>query len=207
VAVRSAIHFARSSRLVSSYLLSKTTFGVGTGVVLMLAIFGREVFHGGDAGIGLLFAARGLGALIGPFLARSIITMDDRGLLRGIAGSFVVVVACYALFPVAPTIWLAALLTFGAHLGGGSQWTLSTYGLQRSTPDHIRGRIFSFDYGLVTMTIALSTLLAGFVAEVLPPRFAVWTMVSLIAIAGSAWVLFSRAAVRTEVARGVPAED
>jgi MFS family permease len=207
VAVRSAIQFARHSRLVSAYLLSKTTFGVGTGVVLMLAVFGREVFRGGDAGIGLLFAARGLGALIGPFLARSIITMDDRGLLRGIAWSFAVVVVCYAIFPVAPTIWLAALLVFGAHLGGGSQWTLSTYGLQRSTPDAIRGRIFSFDYGLVTMTIALSTLLAGFVAEVLPPPFAVWTMVSLIAIAGSGWVLFSRGAVGTEVARGMPAED
>jgi MFS family permease len=207
VAVRSAIQFARHSHLVSAYLLSKTTFGVGTGVVLMLAVFGREVFRGGDAGIGLLFAARGLGALIGPFLARSIITMDDRGLLRGIAGSFAVVVVCYAIFPVAPTIWLAALLVFGAHLGGGSQWTLSTYGLQRSTPDAIRGRIFSFDYGLVTMTIALSTLLAGFVAEVLLPQYAVWTMVGLIAIAGSGWGLFSRGAVGTEVARGMPAED
>jgi MFS family permease len=195
VAIGSAFGFARRSRLVSAYVLSKTTFGVGTGVVLMLAIFGRDVFGAGDAGIGLLFAGRGLGALVGPFLARSVITMDDRGLLRGISISFAFVVICYALFPVAPTIWLAALLAFGAHLGGGSQWTLSTYGLQRSTPDHMRGRIFSFDYGLVTLTIALSTLLAGFVAEVLPPRFAVWTMVSLIAVAGTGWVLFARNAL------------
>jgi MFS family permease len=203
-AIGGAIAFARRSRLVSAYLLSKTTFGVGTGVILMLAVFGRDVFRAGDAGIGLLFAARGLGALIGPFLARSVITMDDRGLLRGISFSFAVVVVCYALFPVAPTIWLAALLTFGAHLGGGSQWTLSTFGLQRSTPDRIRGRIFSFDYGLVTLTIALSTLLAGFVAEILPPHYAVWTMVSLIAVAGSAWVVFARAAAQREAAEPVP---
>jgi predicted MFS family arabinose efflux permease len=207
VALRSAVQFARGSRLVSSYLLSKTTFGVGTGVVLMLAVFGREVFRGGDAGIGLLFAARGLGAVIGPFVARSVITMDDRGLLRGIAGSFAVVVICYALFPLAPTVWLAALLVFGAHLGGGSQWMLSTLGLQRSTPDGIRGRIFSLDYGLVTLTIALSTLLAGFVAEVLPPQYAVWTMVSLISMAGMAWVVFSRGAVAAALARRVLAED
>jgi hypothetical protein len=49
----------------------------------------------------------------------------------------------------------------------------------------------------VTLTIALSTLLAGFVAEILPPRFAVWTMVSLIAVAGTAWVLFARSAARS----------
>ena len=205
-AIRSALTFARRSRLVASYLLSKTTFGLGTGVVLMLAVFGRDVFNGGDAGIGLLFAARGLGALIGPFGARALVGMDDRGLLRGIGASFAVVVVCYGLFPLSPTIWIAALLTFGAHLGGGSQWTLSTYGLQRATPDAVRGRIFSFDYGLVTLTIALSTLLAGFVAELLEPQLAVWTMVSLIAVGGTAWVLFSRAAVETAPLRGAGAE-
>jgi len=193
--VGTAIAFARRSRVVASLLLSKTTFGVGTGVVLMLAVFGRNVFGAGDAGIGLLFAARGLGALLGPFLARSVVGLEDRGLLLGIRASLVVVAVCYALFPIAPTIWLAALLVFGAHLGGGSQWMLSTYGLQRSTPDAIRGRVFSFDYGLVTLTIALSTLLAGFLADALAPRLAVWTMVLLIVLAGSGWVWFSRPAL------------
>jgi MFS family permease len=193
--VATAIGFARKSRLVASLLLSKTTFGVGTGVVLMLAVFGRNVFGAGDAGIGLLFAARGLGALLGPFVSRSLVGLEDRGLLLGIRASLVVVVVCYALFPIAPGIWIAALLVFAAHLGGGSQWMLSTFGLQRSTPDHIRGRVFSLDYGLVTLTIALSTLLAGFLADALAPRLAVWTMVALIVLSGSLWVWFSRPAL------------
>lgn len=189
--VVTAIRFARRSRLVASLLLSKTTFGVGTGVVLMLAVFGRNVFAAGDAGIGLLFAARGLGALIGPFVARSVVGTEDRGLLLGISGSLLIVIVCYSLFPVAPSLPLAALLVFGAHLGGGAQWMLSTYGLQRSTPDEIRGRLFSFDYGLVTLAIALSTILAGVLADALPPRFAVWSMVALVAVAGTAWLWFS----------------
>ena len=189
-----AVGFARRSRLVAAFLLSKTTFGVGTGVVLMLAVFGRDVFRAGDAGIGILFAARGLGALVGPFLARSLVGHEDRGLLIGIAGSLVVVTVCYALFPLAPTIWLAAVLVCTAHLGGGAQWMLSTYGLQRAAPDAIRGRIFSFDYGLVTLTIAGSTVLAGALAEVFPPQFAVWTMVGLLSISGAVWILFSRPA-------------
>jgi MFS family permease len=192
--VGTAITFARQSRVVASLLLSKTTFGVGTGVVLLLAVFGRNVFGAGDAGIGLLFAARGLGALLGPFVARSVVGLEDRGLLLGIRASLVVVAVCYALFPIAPGIWFAALLVFAAHLGGGSQWMLSTYGLQRSTPDEIRGRVFSFDYGLVTLTIALSTLLAGFLADALAPRLAVWTMVGLVILAGSGWIWFSRPA-------------
>jgi MFS family permease len=192
-----AIAFARRSRLVASLLLSKTTFGVGTGVILMLAVFGHDVFDAGDAGIGVLFAARGLGALVGPFLARALVGTEDRGLLVGIGSSLLVVTVSYALFPLAPAIWLAAVFVFVAHLGGGAQWMLSTYGLQRTTPDEIRGRVFSLDYGLVTLTIAFSTLLAGFLADTLEPRLAVWAMVALIGVAGAGWLWFSRPARAT----------
>lgn len=194
--VVAVVAFARHDRLVSSLLLSKTMFGVGTGVVLMLAVFGDEVFNAGDVGIGVLFAARGLGALVGPFAARALVGTDDRGLLIGIAGSLVTVVIAYALFPLSPTIWIAALLVFVGHLGGGAQWMLSTYGLQRATPDSIRGRVFSFDYGLVTLVISASTILAGILSESLTPSAAVWSMVGLIAVAGLAWVWFSAPARR-----------
>jgi MFS family permease len=190
-AVVTAVRFARGRRTVAAFLLSKTSFGVGTGVVVLLAVFGRNVFDAGDAGIGVLFAARGLGALVGPFVARSVMGTDDHGLIRGIAVSFLVAAGCYALFPLAPILWIAALLVFGAHCGGGAQWTMSTLGLQRATPDAIRGRVFSLDYGLVTLTIALSTLLAGFLADVVPPQAAVWVMSGLIFGAGVAWIAFS----------------
>jgi len=56
--------------------------------------------------------------------------------------------------------------------------------------------VFSFDYGLVTLTIALSTLLAGILSEILTPQAAVWTMVALLAVAGLAWIWFSTPARR-----------
>ncbi len=140
--LRVVLDFARHSRLVSSLLLSKTMFGVGTGVVLMLAVFAHDVFRAGDVGIGLLFAARGLGALIGPFLARALVGTTNRGLLLGIGGSIGTVALAYALFPLAPTIWIAALLVFVAHLGGGAQWMLSTFGSPaRDARPHPRSRL------------------------------------------------------------------
>jgi predicted MFS family arabinose efflux permease len=189
--IATAIGFARASRIVGAFVLSKTSFGVGTGVVALLAVFGAEVFDAGDAGIGVLFAARGTGALVGPFVARSVMGTDDRGLIRGIAASFVAAAGCYALFPLAPQLWVAALFVFGAHCGGGAQWALSTLGIQRSTPDAIRGRVFSLDYGLVTLTIAVSTLLAGTLADLVPARLAVWAMAALIMAAGISWIVFA----------------
>jgi MFS family permease len=189
--IMTAVRFARARRLVAAFVLSKTTFGVGTGVVALLAVFGSDVFDGGDAGIGILFAARGLGALIGPFLARGLFGIDDRGLLIGIFGSLVVVCLSYAFFPLAPVIPVAALLVLLAHMGGGAQWMLSTLGLQRATPDALRGRLFSFDYGLVTLIITISTLLAGAIADSINPSAAVWTMVLLIAVAGAGWLVLA----------------
>jgi MFS family permease len=190
------LRFARGNRTLAALLLSKTTFGVGTGVIVMLAIFGRDVFDAGDAGIGVLFAARGLGALIGPFLARSIVGLTDRGLMLGIAGSFGTFAVGYALLPLSPVLWVASLCVFLAHLGGGAQWMLSSYGLQRASPDSIRGRVFSFDYGLVTVTIALSTLVAGILAEQLAPAATTWSMVGLAAIAAAGWLVLARPLIR-----------
>jgi predicted MFS family arabinose efflux permease len=190
--IRVVLRFARGNRTLAALLLSKTTFGVGTGVIVLLAVFGRDVFRSGDAGIGILFAARGLGALIGPFLVRSIVGLSERGLIAGIAGSFGIFALGYGLLPLAPILPLAALAVFAAHLGGGAQWTLSSYGLQRAAPDAIRGRVFSFDYGLVTVTITLSTLVAGLLAERLTPAATIWTIVGLAAIAAIGWITFAR---------------
>ena len=190
--VVAVLRFARGNRTLAALLLAKTTFGVGSGVIVLLAVFGRTVFAAGDAGIGILFAARGLGALLGPFLVRGIVGTSERGLILGIAASFVIFALCYSLLPLAPILALAALAVFGAHLGGGAQWTLSSYGLQRAVPDAIRGRVFSFDYGLVTLTITASTLIAGALAERFAPAIATWSMVGLAAIAASGWIAFSR---------------
>lgn len=209
-AIRVVLRFAGRSRLVSALLVSKTMFGVGTGVILMLAVFGRDVFGAGDVGIGILYAARGLGALLGPFIARATVGVTDRGIVRGILGSVITVAVAYGLFPLSPSIWVAAFLVFLAHLGGGAQWMLSTYGLQRAAPDVIRGRVFSFDYGLVTLTISASTVVAGILAEQLAPDLAVWTMVGLIIVAGIGWAWYTaplRSGSEPEAALQQPAPE
>jgi MFS family permease len=190
--IATVLRFARGNRTLAALLLSKTTFGVGSGVIVLLAVFGRTVFGAGDVGIGVLFAARGLGALLGPFLVRGIVGTSERGLILGIAASFAIFAVCYSLLPLAPILPLAAVAVFGGHLGGGAQWTLSSYGLQRAAPDAIRGRVFSFDYGLVTLTLTLSILVAGALAERFSPTIATWSMVGLAAIAASGWIFFAR---------------
>jgi hypothetical protein len=51
-------------------------------------------------------------------------------------------------------------LSLVAQLGCGAQWQTSTFGLQRETPDWIRGPVFAAAWGFATLTTAISSLLA-----------------------------------------------
>ena len=169
---------ARRDQAVASLLLTKPTFGVATGIVHMLAITSDDIWGAGQLGVGILFAARGLGALVGPFLARTFAADDMSRLLRGISLSFVVYLVGYALLPLSPVIWAAAVFVFIGHLGGGAQWTLSSFGLQRTTPDRVRGRVFAVDFGLALAVSSISTLVAGSLAAIIGPLPTLYVMLA-----------------------------
>ena len=183
---------ARGSRTIAALLVTKTTFGAGMGVLALLAVFGRQVFQAGDVGIGVLFAARGLGALVGPFVARAAAGDDDRGLIRGVSWAVVAFIVGYALLPLSPGLALASACVFVAHMGGGAQWFLSSFGLQRAVPDALRGRVLGFDYASVTMATTISTIVAGLLAATLGPNTALYVMIGIVGVTGGLWLLWTR---------------
>lgn len=183
---------ARSDRAISSLLLTKVTFGVAVGIIGMLAITSDQIWGAGELGVGLLFAARGLGALVGPFAARRFATADRARVLHGISIALLVFFGGYALLPLSPGIVVAAFFVFVGHLGGGAQWTLSTFGLQRAAPDRIRGRVLSVDFGMALAASSLSTLLAGWLAGVIGPLPTLYVMLSLLGLSGGIWYLWTR---------------
>jgi MFS family permease len=183
---------ARHDRTVSSLLLTKPTFGVATGIVSMLAITSDELWGAGEIGVGILFAGRGIGALVGPFIARRYATDDRALLIRGIGISFVVYLIGYALIPISPVVWVAAFFVFIGHLGGGAQWTLSSFGLQRSAPDRIRGRVFSVDFGLALTVSSVSTLVAGWLSGQIGPLPTLYLMLGAMALTVLAWFWWTR---------------
>ncbi len=163
---RETLRFARSHLEVAALLTSKAGFGLVAGAIVLFPVISIELFDAGDSGTGLLFGARGLGALVGPFLARRWFGESDRKLVGTIGYAIAIWGVFYVVLSQAPTLLLAAVAVTFAHMGGGTQWAMSTYGLQVTTPDELRGRIFSFDFGLVTLAISISFLTAGALANV-----------------------------------------
>lgn len=168
--IRDGIAYAKSDRRVMSLLATKGGFGLGAGTIALLPIFATRVFSAGDLGIGILFGARGLGALLGPFAARAFARDSEHKLFVAIGASMAVYGIAYLAFGSMRGIWLAAAVATIAHMGGGAQWLMSSYGLQRITPDRFRGRISAFDFGLVTLTMSMSLVVAGRLASSIDPR-------------------------------------
>jgi MFS family permease len=186
------VRYARADARVTSLLAVKGGFGLAGGVLVLLPVFATDVFHQGDTGIGVLYGMRGVGALIGPFLARRIAGNTQRGLFRAIGAALACFGLFYLVFPFMPSLLLAGLCSLGAHLGGGAQWTLSTYGLQEIVPDRIRGRVFAFDFALVTLTIMVSNLVSGVAAEALGPRNAMLAFAAVGCLFAIGWWVGTR---------------
>jgi MFS family permease len=129
----------RANPVVAWLLMIKLGWGIGGGVLLLLVIFGEQIFHpGGPAGVGILYAARGLGAAIGPFLARRIAGESPRAMRRSILVAFFCAGLFYVGFSFAPNLALGVLALIGAHIGGSILWVFSTTLLQQAVPDRFR---------------------------------------------------------------------
>ena len=188
-----ALTAARRDPVILAFLSSKMVFTLGSSALVgLLAAFAHDELQGGDGATGLLIAARGVGAAIGPVIAMRF--ADGRlsrvqkvcaigGIATGIA---------YGSASFAPHLAVAAAFVFGAHLFGGSQWTLSTYGLQVRAPDAIRGRILAGDFALATLTIGLSGSAGGLLADRIGirPTFLVFGGVAI--TTGLAYLLATR---------------
>ena len=141
---------------VARIALIKGGWAIVGGALLLLTVFGDRIFRIGnssDAGIGILFAARGIGALTGSLVV-SLIAARQGNLIRLIAPAYFIAGACYAALAVVPTIWLAAVVVIAAHVFGSILWVSSNVLLQMKVPDEFRGRVFAAE--LIVMALVQS---------------------------------------------------
>jgi len=199
--------FARRDHRVLSLLAVKFGFGAAAGLLALIPVMALDVFDSGNIGFGILMAARGVGALIGPFLGHRIAGPGHRRLFPAIGLSLAVFGFGYMAMGAAPSLAFAAVTICVAHLGGGSQWMLSTYGLQVLVPDHIRGRIFGFDYMLITLSLSVSALIASAVADQIGAPITVTILGGVAVVWAGVWFVLSRGVRRTGLGGAEPEPD
>ena len=196
-AVAEALRYIRRHPRVGSLITVKCAVGLGNGVLTAYPLL-AVLFGAGPLGVGLLFAARGLGALIGPLVLRRVLSHRS-WLLPGLAVSMSVYGVAYLGVSVAPWFPLVLLGVVVAHLAGGGNWMMSNYALQAAVPDELRGRVFAADVMLATLSVSVSQLAVGAFIDRVDPR-------PLIAVCGAVTALYAAGWATVSIRHGAAGE-
>jgi hypothetical protein len=160
------------------------------------AVHGHGIDPAGGAmlGMSILLGGRGLGALVGPLVSARWAGHNDHRLRLGILFGYLTIACGYGLIGVSRTVWMAAACAMIAHAGGSTVWVFSTTLLQLRSDDRFRGRVFSADLGLASLTFATTAYLCGHFLDlgVSVRTMATGTgLVMLLPASILAWVLYS----------------
>ncbi len=189
--------YVKNRSRVLAALLVKPAWGLGGGILTLLAVFGERVFPIGGktaTGIGVLFTARGLGTAMGPILARRWMGETRKQMQTAIGIAFLIGGAFYIGFGVSRSLVLALIFLAIAHAGGSILWVFSTVLLQSTVEDQFRGRVFAAELALVTLTMAASNYLVGELIDGLgfSPRVVTVGVGILFILPGIAWFVTRR---------------
>ena len=197
------IRYIAGDKRVLATVFAKFGLGLMGSNNVILPILGQRVFpvdwpgltpqRGAMLGMSLLMGARGAGSLLGPFIAGAWSGQRESRLRMGILTGFLAAAVGYAALGQAPSAWMAIAAVVFAHAGSSSVWVFSTTLLQMYTDDKFRGRVFSADVGLLTLTISLTSYAAGnLVDHGFPARQFATATGLLMLLPAAAWALLMR---------------
>lgn len=162
--------------------------------ILEVNLAGRLFSMGEDgaATLGIIYAITGLGTGFGPLFIRRWLG-DESGRIRwAITIGFWILALGILGLSAAPTFPLFGLATFVRTVGSGTVWVFSAVLLQMVVPDRFRGRVFAFEFALLTLMQSISIWWAGYAQD-----FLGWSIREVTASAGIAglvvgllWLVF-----------------
>lgn len=120
-----------------------------------------QVKSGGTVTLGIIYVVSGLGTGFGPLLLRRWLGDAHYRLLWGIGiGFFLLAVGIFGL-SAAPDLLVFSLATLIRTVGSGALWVFSAALLQMLVPDQFRGRVFAFEFAVLTLAQSVSIFAAG----------------------------------------------
>jgi MFS family permease len=151
-----------------------------------------RIENGGTATLGIIYMMSGLGTGLGPLFMRRVLGDDKRRMLWGITIGFFLMGSGIVGLGLASSLSFFLLATFVRTVGTGTLWVFSAALLQMMVPDHYRGRVFAFEFAVLTLTQSVSILSAGFAQDSMQmplPQIAIWVG-SLGLFVGLIWLGF-----------------
>jgi MFS family permease len=167
----------------------------GFSYAVLLPAFAVDMLHVGEAGLGGLNAATGVGALVGSLIVASMGSFHRKGLLLT-AGSLIFP-ATLLFFAFSRSFWLSSALLSVIGLAFVTQNALCNTLIQSIVPDSLRGRVMGVYMLMFFGTTPFGALQAGTVAQALGPTMGV-AVGAGITLAFAITVLFAAPSLRRQ---------
>jgi MFS family permease len=181
----------------------KPSMALAGGALLLIPIFGTSVFPGksGPLWVGVLFCARGFGALLGSMLLVRIVGDTSAVLKRTILFMFPIGALAYLSLGLATSLEAAAVSFFAAAIASGAIWVMSGTLIQREADHRYLGRILSVEFGVMTLVVSVSSWAAGTVLDLtrLTPGHVAAFSGALLLVPFVGWAIYLSSQRRTAV--------
>ncbi len=171
-AIREGLSYTYHHDIIRTLLILSGVVSIfGWSYSTLLPVMATETFHLGAMGLGYLYAAAGLGALLGTICISAF--SRKLGAIFFIIGGNITFSVSLILFTFVSNVPIALILLFLIGAGLVSQFAMTTTVIQHQVTDALRGRVMSV-YTLVFLGLSpLGNLEIGFAAEHLGTEMAI----------------------------------
>lgn len=140
----------------------------------------------------IVYTLSGIGTGIGPILLRRWLGDTPARLLLGILISFLLLFVGIIGLSFAPTLLIFFIWTAIRTVGAGTLWVFSAAVLQMTVPNRVRGRVFAFEFAVLTLTQSISIYWAGFAQDrlALSVQQTTFSLGIVGAIVAAVWLMF-----------------
>ena len=166
------LRYMRESPLILAIAMVGVGWASGGGAAqILFSLFGELVFNMGPAGIGYLWAAAGLGLLIGGGFAHWIgKRITFRWYKRSITIAYIIHGTSYVIFSQMTQFWAALIFLAISRAAVAVSSVLNFSELLRHVADEYRGRVFATMETLTWSVMMLSMMGAGIASTKWSPR-------------------------------------
>lgn len=127
---------------------------------------GRIAGEGGTLTLTLIYLMTAFGTGIGPIVLEWWLGKEEPVLRWGVlVGIGLLAVGVFGQ-SFETNIWWFAAMSFVRALGTGTTWVFSSALLQILVPNDVRGRVFAFEFAILTLTQSVSVALVGWLRDV-----------------------------------------
>jgi MFS family permease len=172
------------SRPLTTVLLSWSIATVTMALANVAEVFLATVsFDAGSFGYGLMWAASGLGAVLGALFASS--WLERRSMTVVYASAITLMGLGDIAAGCSPNVWVAVWCVLLGGVGNATAIVCNSLLVQRGAPDNVRGRVFTVIMGATSAVLGIGMALAGPLVDAIGARWAyvIAGMVALVAAA------------------------